>query len=191
VFAAMSRMMLPWLSGYVGATVRDRRIDAEDVAATVLANLFLTGGPYRFQGGEAFRRWLCVVARNTVRKELRARSAAPRSLDGLEEPCDRGRFDPALRLAALEEARERARAGLLLAVLCWVAFLEASEREREALVLHHGRGLTYREVGARLGMRPELAAGMVRRARNGMLRRITGIVCIHHQGRFAATMAPR
>jgi len=178
VFAAVCRLIQPWLRDYVRSFTRDRRIDADDVAGTVLANLFLARGRFRFRGGEAFRRWMRVVARNTVRKELRARSAAARSLEGLPEPGDRGRYDPARRLAALEEAGIKARAFLLLAGLCWHGFQRAGEAERTAIDLHHGRGVPIREIAARLGMRPEQAAGLVRRARERILRHIRQALCI-------------
>jgi len=182
VFDRVCRMMRPWLLSYVRAFARDRRIDADETASAVLVNLFLSGGRFRFQGGEAFRRWMRVVARNAVRKEHRARAARARSLEGLPEPGDGGRDDPARRLAAREEAEIMAGAYGLLVVLCWSKLREIGENERVALALHHGRGMPIRETAARLGMRPELAAGLVRRARERMFRRILQALCTTRRG---------
>jgi RNA polymerase sigma factor (sigma-70 family) len=189
-FARAGRMMHPWLVSYVRADARDPRIDAEEAASTALANLFLSRVRFRFQGSRAFKKWMRVVARNAVRKEQRARAVRTRSLEGLPEPGDRGRDDPARRLAALEEAEILARARRLLVVLCASMLLEAVDADRAALDLHHGQGMSVQETAGRLGLKPERAAGLIRRARARLIARIVRVLCSIHSLQADAKMAP-
>jgi DNA-directed RNA polymerase specialized sigma24 family protein len=169
-------MIHPWLLARASALAGRGRVDPEEVAATALTCIFLASRTFRFRGPEAFRGWMLVIVRNTVRKTFRTVSAGVISLEGIPEPEDRRRLDPAALVSCREEAEAGKRAWCLLALLCTESVVSrsspaAGNRPLDRLILewHHCRGMTFREIGRRLGRRPEQVGGMVRRARQKII----------------------
>ena len=176
-FAGVCRMIRPWLSASVRAAACSRRIDPDEVVCNVLADLFLSRKGFRFQGERSFRSWMRVVARNAVLKEMRAGLAPRRSLESVAEAGDGGLNDPARRLAAREEAESIAGAYALLAALCCLKIRNSAEVERDAIFLHYGQGVPIHELAGLLGMSRQKAAGLLRRARERVIRGLVQVLC--------------
>ncbi len=83
----------------------------------------------RFVPGSRFKQWLYTIAMNAVRDHHRRTLREAVSETPAAEPA----FEPALRDAGLERAVHR-------------ALSQLGEEQREAVVLHHFEGLSFREI---------------------------------------------
>jgi RNA polymerase sigma-70 factor (ECF subfamily) len=156
-FEAIYRRILPVVRGYVGAMVRDRS-SAEDL----VQETFLQAHRSRqtFDPARPFRPWLLGIARHVRLTAGRGRSRrAAHEVDAGEE-LPEVPVPPEVATLADRDALHRAMARL-------------ADDRREAIVLHHVYGLSFREI-ARVAGVSEVGARV--RASRGMsdLREILG-----------------
>jgi RNA polymerase sigma-70 factor (ECF subfamily) len=157
-FGVLYRRYLDRVYGYSFYLLGDHH-DAEDATErTFLAALGAIEG-FRDQGG-SFRAWLFRIAHNQVANVLRSRERhATSPLDLVAEPV--AADDPAVSLAASEEARRLRRA---LGTL--------PDDRRQVLVLRFVDGLSAREIGAVL----DRSEGAVRVLQHRALRELGSVL---------------
>lgn len=148
--AAFERLMATYwqpLLGYAASMLQDPAA-GEDVAQEVFVRVWARRTEWKSTG--SVRRFLYRIARNLVldetrrRRSLRSRlrlfrASAPRSAESAAQPAER---------AALRAALEAAIQAL-------------PERRREAFVLVHRGGLSYREAGEVMGIAPQTVANQL------------------------------
>jgi RNA polymerase sigma factor (sigma-70 family) len=125
--------------------------DAEDVAQEALLQAFL--GLDRLRDPARFGAWLYGITVNLAKMRLRSGAAARLRYGGAEDHTAYG-----LSPEQVLEARE-------LAELVRDALKVLPPREREAVLLHYGDGLTSPEMAAALGERPGTVRVRLHRAR--------------------------
>lgn len=158
--AALSRYwtsLVIYIAGVVGS--RDM---AEDVAQEAFCRLWEKSDQLRADG--SLRGFLFQVAHNLAISEQRRTRARSRSLEVIRaeepsfaEPVDTG-------ADALDASLER-------------AIGELTERRREILLLRSVHGLSYKEIGAALGIAPQTVANQFSTALS-LLRRALGKVLL-------------
>jgi DNA-directed RNA polymerase specialized sigma24 family protein len=179
LFERFHSLLFPRLIRDARAIAGNGRIDPEEAASLALASVFFANGRYRYRGHAAFQAWLRVILINTVRKIYRLQ-ARHRSLERVPEPADRGAGDPARIYAQREEGRFVRRAYGLIAVLCWLEVDGLEREERAALIRHHCRGETFRQIGSGTGQPEARVAGKIRRARERVCRSVLRILSRWH-----------
>jgi len=124
--------------------------EAEDVLQETLIDAYHGFGGYRSEG--TVRAWLYAIARRKCARHLEQR--ARRTARLAELPVDGAKDSASDEQVAADQRAARARE------------LMASARpsEREALLLRYGAGLSYRELGAALGIDETTARKRVSRA---------------------------
>ncbi|MHB8463553.1 MAG: sigma-70 family RNA polymerase sigma factor [Acidimicrobiales bacterium] len=131
--------------------------DAADAVADAFTNLLAALAAGRLDPGIPFRPYLLVAARNAAIDQHRRRSRLRPEGDGLVAEYPSSDPGPSERVEAAADA------GLLCD-----AFRSLPERWRTVLWMTEVEGIPAREVGARLGLTPNSAAQLTRRAREGL-----------------------
>jgi RNA polymerase sigma factor (sigma-70 family) len=173
LFASFYELNAGWMETHVARAARTLPpgIVPHEMASDVFLDVYRSVDTYDFRGGSAFRRWMCVLARNRIRKALRAFRARPLTLgtEGMD-PDDRGAGDPFQRMLGREARARMLRCWWLLIRLCQAGILTTTLPEREFLRLHLAEGLSYRDLAERFDISlPEVASRM-RRGRRKVAR---------------------
>jgi len=153
------RENLGWLRGWFRGRVRDPdRVDdlCQESILKALENLPRLRDPSRFPA------WLYRIAVNTLRDALRRdvrRGSLVRTAEDLEKVPAEG--------TTAQTAERREEAERLLA-----AIRELPETLREPLLLRHSRNLSYRQIGAILGIRENAVQVRIFRARQLLRKRL-------------------
>jgi RNA polymerase sigma factor (sigma-70 family) len=132
--------------------------DADDVAQEAMLQAFL--GLERLRDPTRFGAWLYGITVNLAKMRLRSRAAARLHFGGAEDHSA-----PGLSPEQVLEAKE-------LAELVRGALDVLPPREREAVLLHYGDGLTSPELAAALGERPGTVRVRLHRARRRLEERL-------------------
>jgi RNA polymerase sigma factor (sigma-70 family) len=132
--------------------------DAEDVAQEAFLQAYL--GLERLRDPSRFGGWLCAISLNLAKMRLRTRAAVP--LDDVE-----------VRIPATDPLPEQALEDRELAELVRDALDVLPPREREAVLLHYGDGLSSPEVAALIGEQPGAVRVRLHRARRRLRTRLS------------------
>lgn len=139
---------------------KPRQADLEDLLQTVAAQLCRK--VHEVRDPEAFRPWLRMVAVNVARAEGRSSGRARRGLLRLV-----GRTPPDAAAEPDHDARERAREAERLMGLA----LQLPDGYREPLLMRCVQGMSYRQIGAALGLPETTVETRIARGRR-MLREL-------------------
>ena len=151
-FAEVHRRLAPSIYDYLLGLTHDRAI-AEDLLQETFLEVW-RDLPGLHKPGKV-RTWVFSVARHAVTDHLRSRQAQLplEGMPGLEAP------DPTPEAAALSSDAGR---------LVWTAASSLEPQHQEALNLSLRHGLTYREIGDVLGLRPARANDLLVRSREAL-----------------------
>jgi DNA-directed RNA polymerase specialized sigma24 family protein len=167
-----------WIAAHAARAARGYgpALDPSELATDIFCDIYLFARKFVFKRGPLFRRWVCVLSRNRIRKTLRDhykryqnRPLRPETLD------DGGSGDPLARLVRREESLRLVRSGYLLLTVCGYSILKACALEQRVLRLHALEGLGYRKLAARLDVPLARVPGLVRRSRRNVARRMRSI----------------
>lgn len=155
-FAELYRQVAPGIFDYLVVLTRHR-----DAAEDLLQQTFLDAwkGLASVRDPGKVKPWLYGVARHVGLEHLRSGATAV-SMEGVP---DRGISDPGPEDVAISEDTTR---------LVWEAAASLERQHREALNLNLRHGLTYREVGDVLGLRPARANDLLVRSREALGRAV-------------------
>ncbi len=156
-FEGLYAILAPRLRGYLRALTRDA-VRAEDLLQDTFLQLHRARRTYL--AGRPVKPWVFAIARNVFLMERR--SAARR---GRREVLADGDLPEVGVPAEMEGLADRDRVARALA--------EVPRDRREAVVLHHVQGMSFKEVGAVLGISEGAAKVRAHRGMND-LRRLLG-----------------
>lgn len=111
--------------------------DAEDIAQDVVIKLARTIGSWR--GDSSFATWVYRIVLNAVRDRQRSRAAERRRVE-------------AYAVQAIVDAQGGEGAGGDPAIRLWNAVGSLPERQRDAVLLVHGEGLSHGEAAGIMGL---------------------------------------
>jgi RNA polymerase sigma-70 factor (ECF subfamily) len=153
--------------GFVFRMVRDAE-ESRDLAQETFVRAYSKLDS--FEGGSAFGTWLCAIAVNQVRGEMRKRAALkraePASLDALREAADVDPADPA------EGAAERASTAEQC-VLLRRAIDQLDPEHREVVLLREFEDLSYEEIAEIVGVPVGTVRSRLSRARAELRARLS------------------
>jgi len=143
-----------------------RSIDALEVLQDTFINVYKYNQSFRSDHNGSFRVWVRTIAGNLIR---RAYSRRPQRHfedmpEGLQEPADQ-RPGPRAVVERAEESADLRRAFALYLAHYRIAYEELSDRDRHAMQLVEVDGLSYKEAGALLNVRPSNMKMILFRAR--------------------------
>jgi len=149
------------VSGYAGRILRDR--DAgKDVAQTTFVRVWQRRAEWREGSVPGY---LLLLARNICFDDLRRTAIRTRLADRVRETIGSGGLDPGDRLVAVD-----ARAAIDRAIQ------ELPPRRREAFVLVHLRGLSYREAAHVMGVARATVSNQIVAALEQLRARLEGLL---------------
>ncbi len=156
-FAELYRRLAPGIFDHILVLVGDRGT-AEDI----LQQTFLDAwrGLATLREPDRVRGWLFGIARHLAQDHLRSRPVLAAPLEDAPELESR---EPGPETLAISGDAER---------LVWDAAAALEPQHREALSLSLRQGLTYREIGDALGLRPARAGDLLVRAREALGRAV-------------------
>lgn len=152
--------------------------DPMDALQDTFVNVYRYAGSFRDAAMGGFRAWVRTIASNALRRARRR----PRSLgilfseldgDALPDPIDRG-AGPAGAAERRETAIDLRKAYTLMLLQYAQAYETLKERDQAALSMVEVEGLSYAEVGERLGVGRSNTKMIVFRARQRLRAAMTG-----------------
>lgn len=167
-----------WILGLLRGS--NGSVDALEVLQDTFINVYKYNGSFRRQHDGSFRVWVRTIAGNLIRRAY-ARRPTRRFEDmpeGLQEPAD-PRPGPQFVVQGEEDAAHLRRAYLLMLMHYGDAFEQLSDRDRRAMQLVEVEGLTYKDAGALLQVRPSNMKMILFRARKRLvnhMRRSMGVL---------------
>ncbi len=173
LFHLFCRCNEQWLSRYIAgrAEIVQWGLDPDVVVADIFHDVYRFSGGYTFFSGAAFRRWMCTIARNRLRKAMRECRSRPISLSGEgKEWDDWGEADPLRLLVWREEYTELLAGWRLLVRVCRAGLERLPSEEQGILEGHFLDGMTYRLIATRYRLSLPEVAVHIRRGRRSVAR---------------------
>lgn len=174
LYRAAAPALLEWITRH-GAT-RRYPVDPRDALQDTFVNIYRYAGSFDGEASGGFRAWARTIAGNVMRRaRTRPRSAGVLFADmggAAPEGLEAGKGTPATAAESAETTGRLDRAYLVLLACYADALGQLRERDRRALHWVEVEGLSYAEVGRRLGTGRSNTKMVVFRARARLMRHI-------------------
>jgi RNA polymerase sigma-70 factor (ECF subfamily) len=158
--------LLAWIRRRLGRRLRPH-LEAGDILQITLMRAFRSIGQFRGQSRESLLSWLTSIAKNVIRDEvdylLRQRRCIHKTVSLGSEPelAPAETRSPVSLLIAREEADRLER-----------ILLSLDARRREVILLRSYEGLSFREIGQRLGRSPDACRMLLARGLRTLARKL-------------------
>lgn len=182
-FEALYQAAAPAMLAWIERTLTAKRLPADpmDLLQDTFVNVYRYAASFRPEATGGFRAWGRTIASNALRRAKRRPAVLGANFSEMGETFDAAadrRSSPLAAAADLEATHHLARAYGMMLLHYAAAFDTLKERDREALRLVEVEGVSYAEVGRRLGVGRSNTKMIVFRARQRLrvqLERTLGI----------------
>lgn len=190
-FEALYQATAPAMLAWIERTLTAKRLSADprDLLQDTFVNVYRYAGSFRPEATGGFRAWVRTIAANALRRARRRPAVLGANFSELGDTFDAAadrRSSPLAAAADTEATHQLGRAYGMLLLHYALAFETLKERDQRALHLVEVEGVSYAEVGRRLGVGRSNTKMIVFRARQRLraqLERTLGI----QESNFART----
>ncbi len=170
-FEALYRATAPGILAWIERSLTNRHLpaDPKDLLQDTFVNVYRYAGSFRADASGGFRAWVRTIASNALRRSKRRPAIAGTCFSEMGETFDAAADRRSSPHAAASDSESRHNLGKAYGMMLLhyaAAFDTLKDRDREALRLVEVEGVSYAEVGRRLGVGRSNTKMIVFRARH-------------------------